>query len=346
MYKKVQNCFDKYIKIGSPRRLRFFWVLSKTLFISVCAIMLSVVSGAICLFLILSGTTGLLMFCSPYVIFLSYFRYKLKRRPCLCLFLLITSVAGIIGLPLSLLFDKPPKLSLLFNPLVYLLFSVTNPFFLVLNSCRFVVKMFGYTIMGLILNAEIAAPAATFVALITKYMHDCYLNSQYKYKKIKETISQEWLKGIKDLDDAGHLNMNEKQKAGVTNDAIPKKLFWYVCDGDTYKVLPFGNEALLMLRNMAFIFFSAFLALCAIFFANDSYKISAVASTIAVFISGKIPTLLLHAGADNFNGWEKIKRKRKIREAVANFVKNKRWLEPVVPPYWQALVVVFRERDF
>ncbi len=212
---------------------------------------------------------------------------------------------------------------LMYNPLVYAIYTVAGPFFLLFYSCRFVVKMFGYTIMGLILNADIMAPVATFFATVTINLHDCYSNSQNKYKKVKEIISQEWQKEIKDL------NLDENEKREVKNDTIPKKLFWYTCDSDDWKVLPVEKEAFLMLRNMAIIFFSAFLALCAIFFATDSYKISTVASTIAVFVSGRIPMQFLR-GTDKFNGWEKIKTKREIREAVGEFIDKKLWLEPAM----------------
>ena len=318
VYQKVQNVCDDYIKIKSPRRLRVFWVLLKTLFCGVGAVICSVIAAAGCLVLILIWSTVVLVFCSPYSIILLYFRYKLIRRPRLFAILFIVFSASIIGFVLSSVLDQPQML--IYNPIVYILFSITGPFFLVFNSCRFVVKMFGYTIMALILNADIMAPVATFFVTVTKYLDDCYLIRQNKYKKVKEIISQEWQRKIKDL--AKHL-----EKPKVKNDTIPKKLFCYVCNES--KALPVENEALLMLRDMAIIFFSAFLALCAIFFATDSYKISTVASTIAVFVSGKIPMLLLR-GTDSFNGWEKIKTKRKIREAVEKFVDQKRWLEPAM----------------
>lgn len=82
------------------------------------------------------------------------------------------------------------------------------------------------------------------------------------------------------------------------------------------------SEALRLLRDVAIIFCTAFLALCAIFFSTNSYKISTVASTIAVFVCAKIPMVLLRE-TDNFNGWEKIKTKRIIRESVGRFLKAK-----------------------
>ena len=329
VYKKVQNVCDDYIKIKSPRRLRVFWVLLKTLFCSVGAVICSVITAAVCLVLILFWSAVVLLFCSPYFIILLYFGYKLIRRPRLCAILFIVLLAS-IGEVLLFLFRDEPLQMLKYSPIFYILFSITGPFFLVFNSCRFVVEIFGYTIMGLILNAEIMAPVVTFFVTVTMYLRECYLNRQKKYTKVKEIISQEWQREIKDK--AGRLNENENPK--VTNDTIPKKLFWYVCDGDNYKVLPVENEAFLMLRDMAIIFFSAFLALCAIFFGTDSdsykiVKIPTAASTLAVFVSGKLAMLLLQ-GSDTFKGWKKIKTKKEIREAVGKFVDQKRWLEPVM----------------
>lgn len=147
----------------------------------------------------------------------------------------------------------------------------------------------------------------------------------YKCKRVKEIISQEWQQGIKDALDTGKLGQQEKPK--VANDAIPKKLFWYVCDGNENQEFPLDKEALRLLRDVAIIFFTAFLAICAIFFSANSYKISTVASTIAVFVSAKIPMVLLRE-TDSFNGWKKIRTKRIIRESVGTYIEQKRWLEP------------------
>lgn len=83
--------------------------------------------------------------------------------------------------------------------------------------------MCGYTIMGLIYNAEIAAPIAVFFATLAPYLRHRYFDSKNKCKRVKEIISQEWQQGIKDALDTEKLGQQEKPK--VANDAIPKKLF-------------------------------------------------------------------------------------------------------------------------
>ena len=180
--------------------------------------------------------------------------------------------------------------------------------------------------MGLIYNAEIAAPIAVFFVTLASYLRDRYFDSKTKCKRVKEIISQEWQQGINHSLETGELNEQEQPKK-VVSDTIPKNLFWYVCDGVYYQVFPLESEALRLLRDVAVIFFTAFLALSAIFFSTNSYKISTVASTIAVFVSAKIPMVLLREN-DNFNGWEKIKTKRIIGESVGTYIDQKLWLKP------------------
>lgn len=62
------------------------------------------------------------------------------------------------------------------------------------------------------------------------------------------------------------------------------------------------------------------------FFSSNFYIISPVASTIAVFVSGTIPMLLLR-GMDHFEGWKKITTKRKIKEAIGIFIDQKLWIQ-------------------
>ena len=279
--------------------------------------------AAICVLLILLGSTAVLVGFSPYImIVFKFIAYNmLTRRPLLLFFIVISIVAGGFMLPFSYV---QPLLHII-NPAMWFLFTVTAPFFLSFFSCTFVIKMWGYTIMGLIYNAELAAPIAVFFATLASYFRDRYFDSKNQCKRVKEIISQEWQQRIKESIETGKLNEQEKPK--VVSDAIPEKLFRYVCDGHKYQVFPLGSETLRLLRDVAVIFFTAFLALCAIFFSSDSYQISTVASTIAVFVSAKIPVVLLRK-TDNVNGWEKIKTKRIIRESVKKYIDDKEWLKP------------------
>ena len=154
--------------------------------------------------------------------------------------------------------------------------------------------------------------------MVTTNLRHCYLNSQNKYKAIKEIIFQEWQKNKESI-----AKLDKEKGLKVTSDTIPTELFWFVCDES--EVFPVINEICVMLGNMAIICFSAFFALAAIFFGNSSYQISTVASTIAVFVSCKIPMLLLSEMENvNWKGWEKIRMNRKIKEAVEYFIDTKK----------------------
>lgn len=320
VYQAIQNSCDHCKKTGARRSVRLFWVLL-TLISSICAVICSIITAAICLLLISFFSTFVVVLWSPYFMIPWYFRYKLIRRRKLTRLIII--LACIVGL-VMLLFSQGEPILYALNPLILLLFTINAPFHLSLSSSRFIIRMFGYTIMGLIYNAEIAAPIAVFFATLASYLDDRYFASKTKCKRVKEIILQEWQQGIKDSLETGKLNEQEKPK--VTNDAIPKNLFWYICHGDENQVFSLESETLRLLRDVAIIFFTAFLALCAIFFSTDSYQISTLASTIAVFVSVKIPMVLLREN-DNFNGWEKIKTKRIIRESVGTYIEQ-RWHGP------------------
>lgn len=320
VYQAVQNSCDKCKKTGARRLVRLVWGLL-ALISSIFAVTCGVIVAAICLLSILLLSTVVLIGVSPYSMILWYFiRYKLMRSRRLIIFFIILIPGGSLMFFFSLF---KPMLHMI-NPLVWFAFAIMAPFYLPFTSCRFVIKMCGYTIMGLIYNAEIAAPIAVFMATLASYLRDRYFDSKNQCKRVKKIISQEWQQGIKDSVETGKLDQQEKPK--VTDDAIPKELFWYVCDGDDNRVFSLESETLRLLRDVAIIFFTAFLALCAIFFPTDSYQISTVASAIAVFVSVKIPMVLLRKN-DNFNGWEKIKTKRIIRESVGTFIKQRKWLQ-------------------
>lgn len=321
-YETIQNSCHHCKKTGARRSVRLFRVLL-ALILSIFAVICSVIMAAICLLLISFLSTIVVVFFSPYFMMVGYLWYKLIKRFNKC-FKLILILVCIFGLAMFFIPQDKPLLRA-FNPIVLWLFTISGPFFLSFFSSRFVIKMCGYTIMGLIYNAEIAAPIAVFFVTLASYLRDRYFDSKTKCKRVKEIISQEWQQGIEYSLKTGKLNEQEKPK--VVSDAIPKKLFWYVCDGVKYQAFPLENEALRLLRDVAVISFTAFLALCAIFFSTNSYKISTVASTIAVFASAKIPMVLLRE-TDNFNGWKKIKTKRIIRESVGTYIDQKLWHKP------------------
>ncbi len=180
-------------------------------------------------------------------------------------------------------------------------------------SCRFVVRMFGFIIIGLVLNAEIASPFVTFSITASTNMYLCYYNLQKKYQEVKEMISQRWQKHKHILENNNLSNSEEG--------TIPEDLFWHICGEKSkskHKVLPIRPEVYRMLRNMVLILIFLFLALCSIIFLGNTFNISAVASTIAVFVTGIIPGLFFEGltKAHRFGGATKSKMIKEIEKAV------------------------------
>lgn len=194
---------------------------------------------------------------------------------------------------------RPVYRGILFLTLVYSSLSV---FILAVFSCQFVVRMVGFVIMGLTLNGEVTIPYVTFVFVVWRNIHLCFNNLQNRYKQIKEMISEQW----KEL--TGH------------EETIPTDLFWFVCN--TYKVLPVANELCRMLWNVIAILVFLVIALSAIFLFNVVlYDSSAIVSTIAVFVSGRLSEVFFSQVTTgySFSGWERLRKKQMIRSAVVEF---------------------------
>ena len=84
--------------------------------------------------------------------------------------------------------------------------------------------------------------------------------------------------------------LDEKREHG----AVPEDLFWRICGSTSNSknaVPPVRGEVNCMLGKMAIILIFLFLIFCSVFLVTDASSISAVQSTIAVFLSGAIPNL-------------------------------------------------------
>lgn len=194
---------------------------------------------------------------------------------------------------------RPVYRGILFLTLVY---SSVSAYILAVFSCQFVVRMFGFIIMGLTLNEEVTIPYVTFVFVVWRNIHFCFNNLQNRYKQIKEMISEQW-----------------KELTGQ-EETIPTDLFWFVCN--TSKVLPFANELCRMLWNVIAILVFLVIALSAIFLFNVVlYDSSAIVSTIAVFVTGRLSEVFFsHVTTGySFSGWERLRKKEMIRSAVVEF---------------------------
>ena len=175
--------------------------------------------------------------------------------------------------------------------------------------CSFFVGILGFTIMGLVLNVETVTPYAAFFVVVVTNIYFCYANLQKNYMEIKGFILKYW--------------QQEKQATlNSEHSTIPAKLFWFVSD----KVFPVKTKICLMLGEVAVIVTFLFLTISSIIFFKNEYEISTLVSTIAVFLSGAIPSLFFKGltKGKRFTGWRKIKLKEKIEAVVKEYVKKTR----------------------
>lgn len=192
------------------------------------------------------------------------------------------------------------------------LYSTLSVGIVLIFSCQFVVRMFGFTIMGITLNGEFVVPYITFVFVVGRNISLCYSNLQNRYKEVKVMISEQW------------------KEQREQHDTISKRLFWFVCN--ERNVLPVTNEICFMLRNIVFIVIFLIVALSAILLFKVTYNLSAVVSSIAVFLSGKISEMFFTGVTTgySFSGWEKIEKGKLIKDAVQEFIDQKE--EPLKTP--------------
>lgn len=191
---------------------------------------------------------------------------------------------------------------------IFLFYSSLSATILVIFSCQFAVRMLGFVIMGIILNAEFVIPYITFAGVISHNIYLCIRHTQEKYKEIKDIIAENWQDG--------------KQ------DRIPAKLFWSVVKPDEKEnvcVVPkFSTEMFrLICRILAIVIFLS-VALTAILLFQITYGASALVPTISVFISGKVSELFFTGitTGSSFVGLEKNHLEKEIAHLVKKPKKN------------------------
>ena len=269
------------------RALFSLWLSFSCLF----TLFLGLVLAAICLFFLLVSGVFLLIWFSPIMILMVSMGQKiyntiLRASDSICCILFIVSWVFFFLFTLYLLI----LLCILFAG-VYIL-------------CTFFVGILGFTTMGLVLNVEIVTPYVSFLVVAITNVYFCYANLQRNYMEVKELILKYRQQELDSI-------------SGTDQSTIPTNLFWFVSD----EVLPVATEICLMLRNMAVIVIFLFLTISSIIFFRNEYEISTPVSTIAVFISGAIPSLFFKGlnGGKNFSGWRKIQLERKIKVAVGEY---------------------------
>ena len=258
------------------------------IFYTFYALFLSIGFGALCLLPLVLLIFGL-QFLSP--LMTVYFFSMLK-----------------ISIKLKNLIRSSPAQSLILCMCVvsglYLGFFIYALIFVAADSFGFIADLIGFTIMGLVLNVEIVTPYVAFLIVVITNVYFCYANFQRSYMEVKGYILK-YSQQESDTTDSGEQN------------TIPENLFWSVSN----QVLPVKNEICRMFGHIAVILIFLFLTISSIIFFGNEYDISTLVSTIAVFISGAIPSLFFKGltGGENLVGWRKIKLEREIKKEVKNY---------------------------
>ena len=228
------------------------------------------------------------------------------------IFLLVSVVCLVLYSPLLCLLQISFRFihrRFFYKSLFFLIFlySSLSLFIVVIFSSQFVVRMFGFVVMGIILNAEFAIPFVTFFFVVWRNIYLCYSNLQNRYKEVKTMISEQWKE------------ISKEKMIPYEEDTIPTALFLFVCN--KRRVLPIADEVFLMLCSVLAILMFLSIALAAIFLFKVAYTSSAVVSTIAVFVSGKISEMFFSRVTTGYSisGWEKIRKKESIQLAVEEF---------------------------
>ena len=274
-------------KMGPPRkRVKTSSIALWVLFWDVVlVIVVGVIFGGVCLCLLLLGSISLIILYSPWCSLILICFRKLRQM------------------------SKKWIIIVVFH--VSLTAILTGGCLVGGLSCRCITRMFGLVTLGLVLNASVVGPflALSIVALTNIYL--CYYNLQMRYRDVKEMISEKWQ------------TLDEKREHG----AVPEDLFWRICGGTSNSknaVPPVRGEVNRMLGKMAIILIFLFLVFCSVFLVTDASSISAVPSTIAVFLSGAIPSLFFKGLTDEnrFTGETKARMIREIEEAVTEYQEN------------------------
>ena len=289
-------------KMGPPgKRAKTPFIALWVLFWDVVLIIVvGVIFGGICLFLLLLGLVLLICLYSPWLSLMLVCVRKNKQM-----------------FKESRIRNKNQTLKFIFVRLfLYFYFvleaaTITSCCFLGGLSCRHITNMCGLVTLGLVLNASIVGPfvALSIVALTNIYL--CYYNLQMRYQDVKKMISEKWQ------------TVDGKSEHG----AIPEDLFWRICSETSNlnnTVLPVRGEVNRMLSNMAIILIFLFLVFCSVFLVIDASSILAVPSTIAVLLSGVIPRFFFKGltNEKRFTGETRMKMIREIEEAVIEYKEN------------------------
>ena len=231
---------------------------------------------------------------------------RLSQGKVIKIFLVFVPILVLVALAISLIIF----IFIFFLPICWLYL----PCFLAILSGRFVVRIFGLTVMGLVFNSEILAHFLAFLIAVVTNLLLCYYNFQNAYKEIKDMIFKYRQK---------HRPQNCSVDTGE-EDSFPETLFWSVIN--EHRVLPIIPEFYRTLRKMALILIFVFFAFCSAILFSDSRDFAAAHLTIYFFATGAIAGLVFKGMTigKRFTGERKQKMKKQIEDAVISFYGRRR----------------------
>ena len=291
----ISTCYLKVNHKGSRirRALLTLWILFSSL---VTLLLASLVWVVIALFFFFVSFLVNLVLFSPFSTLVMICMINITFKFIKLILADITSIPSRVLLGLFTLFAVVHFFSILFA-------SYLQVFML----CSFFAGILGFTIMGLVLNVETVTPYAAFFVVVVTNIYFCYANLQKSCMEVKGFILKHWQQEMQATLNSEH-------------STIIAKLFWFVSD----KVFPVKTKICLMLGEVAVIVTFLFLTISSIIVFKNEYEISTLVSTIAVFLSGAIPSLFFKGltKGKKITGWRKIKLKKKIEAVVTEYVQE------------------------
>ena len=176
--------------------------------------------------------------------------------------------------------------------------------------CSFYIRMFGFVLVGLIINATKTTPYVAFLLIFLSNIYTSYNTLRKRFKGMKKIIFKYCKKKI----------ISQQPNAEIIRKTLPERLFWYVCK----KVLPIEPEIFAMLANMLIILSISLLALAIIVFFGEVFNSSTLVEAGAVMLSGKLTGILLNGmiKGEKFTGWDKIEKSKKVQEYIDKYIKQ------------------------
>ena len=267
------------------------------------------------LFLFLSTTFGLFLIVLKAFLFILSYSIRFLVLLCKVLLLVIKAIrfSPLVTLIMIIcrFMDKTlTKESLYFCMPVFFIWLIYFSL-AVTVCCGFFIRMFGFVLVGLIINAEKAAPYAAFVLIFLSNIYTSYNTLRIRFKGMKKIIFKYYKKKSRDI---------PRPNVHIIRKTLPEKLFWDVCKD----VLPIEPEIFAMLANMLIIFSVSLLALAIIVFFREVFNSSTLVEAGAVMLSGKLAGILFNGmiKGEKFTGWDKIEKSEKVQECIDEYIQQ------------------------